>query len=172
MNAICHRDYTGNGPIQFYQYDDRIEILNPSGLYGKANRENFPRVNNYRNLVVAEGMKVLGFVNRFSRGVLQVQDQLEENGNGLPEFDLSLITAFLVTERISSIGAELERKAIEQGFLVVKESEVSYQKPSSMTENESETVMEEFKNPQNWGKMNKNLHSQQYYIRTIMLLSV
>ena len=49
----------------------------------------------------------------------------------------------------------MERKAIEQGFLVVKESEVSYQKPSSMTENESETVMEEFKNPQNWGKMNQ-----------------
>ena len=155
MNAICHRDYTGNGPIQFYQYDDRIEILNPGGLYGKANRENFPRVNDYRNLVVAEGMKVLGFVNRFSRGVLQVQDQLEENGNGLPEFDLSLITAFLVTERISSIGAELERKAIEQGFLVVKESEVSYQKPSSLTGNESETSMEGLKNPQNWGKMNQ-----------------
>ena len=147
MNAICHRDYTGNGPIQFYQYDDRIEILNPGGLYGKANRENFPRVNDYRNLVVAEGMKVLGFVNRFSRGVLQVQDQLEENGNGLPEFDLSLITAFLVTERISSIGAELERKAIEQGFLVVKESEVSYQKPSSMTENESETVINDSQKP-------------------------
>ena len=107
----------------------------------------------------------------FSRGVLQVQNQLEENGNGLPEFDLSLITAFLVTERISSIGAELERKAIKQGFLVVKESEVSYQKPSSMTENESETVMEEFKNPQNWGKMNKNLHSQQYYIRTSNLVT-
>ena len=50
-----------------------------------------------------------------------MQNQLEENGNGLPEFDLSLITAFLVTERISSIGAELERKAIEQGFEVVKE---------------------------------------------------
>ena len=54
----------------------------------------------------------------FSRGVLQVQNQLEENGNGLPEFDLSLITAFLVTERISSIGAELERKTIEQKYSI------------------------------------------------------
>ena len=78
-------------------------------------------------------------MNRFSRGVLQVQDQLEENGNGLPEFDLSLITAFLVTERISSVGKELEQKAIEQGFLVVKESDVDYQKPSKMRENESKT---------------------------------
>lgn len=72
MNAICHRDYEGNGPVQFYQYDDRIEIMNPGGLYGKATPENFPFVNDYRNGVVAEGMKVLGFVNRYSRGVQAV----------------------------------------------------------------------------------------------------
>ena len=118
MNAVCHRDYTGNGPVQFYQYDDRIEILNPGGLYGKANAENFPRVNDYRNLVVAEGMKVLGFVNRFSRGVLQVEDALEENGNGLPKFDLTLVSAFWVTEYRSPRGEELENKAIELGLLI------------------------------------------------------
>jgi hypothetical protein len=33
-----------------------------------ANEENFPNVNDYRNIVVAEAMKVLGFVNRHSRG--------------------------------------------------------------------------------------------------------
>lgn len=146
MNAVCHRDYTGNGPVQFYQYDDRIEILNPGGLYGKANPDNFPRVNDYRNLVIAEGMKVLGFVNRFSRGILQVQDQLEENGNGLPEFDLGLITAFLVIERISPIGVELEKKAIEQGFLISKEVE----------ENDSKNSTKEYKNLQKWRKMNQN----------------
>ena len=121
MNAICHRDYTGNGPVQFYQYDNRIEILNPGGLYGKANAGNFPKVNDYRNLIVAEGMRVLGFVNRFSRGVLQVEDSLEENGNGLPVFDLELDSAFLVTEYKSNRGEILEKKAIEQG-LILKEN--------------------------------------------------
>lgn len=66
MNAVCHRTYESNGPIQFYQYDDRIEIMNPGGLYGKGQRGNFPLVNDYRNPIVAEAMKVLGFVNRFS----------------------------------------------------------------------------------------------------------
>lgn len=47
MNAVCHRDYESNGPIQFYQYDNRIEILNPGGLYGKATPQNFPWVNDY-----------------------------------------------------------------------------------------------------------------------------
>ena len=101
MNAICHRDYEGNGPIQFYQYDDRIEILNPGGLYGKATPENFPYVNDYRNGVVAEGMKVLGFVNRYSRGIQAVQDELKESGNGEAEFNLNLGTAFLVIEQLS-----------------------------------------------------------------------
>lgn len=108
MNAICHRDYEGNGPVQFYQYDDRIEIMNPGALYGKATPENFPYVNDYRNGVVAEGMKVLGFVNRYSRGVQAVQDELRNNGNGEADFHLHLGTAFLVIERISKFAESLE----------------------------------------------------------------
>lgn len=102
MNAICHRDYEGHGPIQFYQYDDRIEIMNPGGLYGKVTPQNFPTVNDYRNPVVAEGLKVLGFVNRFSRGVMRVETELAENGNGKPDFRLDLVTAFMVVEHIST----------------------------------------------------------------------
>lgn len=82
MNAICHRTYESNGPIQFYQYNDRIELMNPGGLYGKVNAQNFPFVNDYRNPVIAEAMKVLGFVNRFSRGIIRVKEELKENGNG------------------------------------------------------------------------------------------
>ena len=102
MNAICHRDYEGNGPVQFYQYDDRIEIMNPGGLYGKVTPQNFPNVNDYRNPVVAEALKVLGFVNRFSRGVLKVKTELKENGNGEPTFSLDLITAFLAEVFLSA----------------------------------------------------------------------
>ena len=70
-------------------------------------------------------MRVLGYVNRYSWGVLEVQDRLEENGNGLPEFDLDLITAFLVKERISPRGMEAKQNAIAQGYLV----EENQQKP-------------------------------------------
>ena len=47
-------------------------------------------------------MKVLGYVNRFSRGVYRVQKELEENGNGKASFDFLLITAFRVVEPIST----------------------------------------------------------------------
>lgn len=48
--------------------------------------------------MIAEALRVLGFVNRFSRGVQRVQDDLVANGNGMPQFDLSLVTAFRVIE--------------------------------------------------------------------------
>ena len=136
MNAICHRDYTSNGPIQFYQYDDRIEIMNHGGLYGRANEQNFPNVNDYRNIVVAEAMKVLGFVNRHSRGVLRVQKDLKANENGEAVYDFSYQTAVVVTENKSPRGELATEEAIANGFLMEngeKRSEKGSQKRSDLT---------------------------------------
>ena len=152
MNAICHRDYTSNGPIQFYQYDDRIEIMNHGGLYGRANEQNFPKVNDYRNIVVAEAMKVLGFVNRHSRGVLRVQKDLKANENGEAVYDFSYQTAVMVTENKSPRGERATAEAIANGFLTEADlqkrsekgsdltifGEKPSQKPSNMTENADE----------------------------------
>lgn len=138
INAICHRDYEGNGPVQFYQYDDRIEIMNPGGLYGKATPENFPYVNDYRNGVVAEGMKVLGFVNRYSRGVQAVQDELKTNGNGEADFKLHLGTAFLVVERIANAEPIKEtQKPIKEAEKPIKET----QKPIKETKKSLREVL-------------------------------
>ncbi|HKL91910.1 MAG TPA: ATP-binding protein [Bacteroidales bacterium] len=57
------------------------EIQNPDGLYGKVSPANFPNVSDYRNPFIAEAMKILGYVNRFSRGIYRVQKKLVENGN-------------------------------------------------------------------------------------------
>lgn len=101
MNAVMHRDYHSNTPIRLYQYDDRIEIMNAGGLYGNARPENFPNVNDYRNPIVAEAMKVLGYVNRFSRGVVRVNQELIDNENGEARFNFELMTAFEVTVKLS-----------------------------------------------------------------------
>ncbi|MBS1590284.1 MAG: putative DNA binding domain-containing protein [Bacteroidetes bacterium] len=101
MNAVMHRDYQSNMPIRLYQFDDRIEIMNAGGLYGNARPENFPNVNDYRNPVIAETMKVLGYVNRFSRGVSRVNEELQDNDNGKAIFNFDLITVFEVTVKSS-----------------------------------------------------------------------
>lgn len=85
-NAVLHRNYESNTPVRFYLFDDRIEIQSPGGLYGEATPENFPRQNSYRNPVLAEALKTLGFVNRFGYGVQRAQKALEDNGNPPAEF--------------------------------------------------------------------------------------
>ncbi|MCO5235396.1 MAG: putative DNA binding domain-containing protein [Chitinophagaceae bacterium] len=96
MNAVMHRSYESNAPAYIYEFSDHIEIINPGGLFGEATPENFPNASDYRNVVVAEAMKVLGYVNRFNYGVKRAKDELMRNGNGEPDFDLSLITKFKV----------------------------------------------------------------------------
>jgi len=87
MNAVMHRNYDSNTPIRFYAFTDHIEIQSPGGLYGEATPKNFPTRNSYRNPVIAEAMKSLGFVNRFGYGVQRAQALLAQNGSPPAEFE-------------------------------------------------------------------------------------
>ncbi|SUB88732.1 Uncharacterized protein conserved in archaea [Porphyromonas macacae] len=150
-------------PIQFYEYDDRIEIQNPGGLYGKVSPDNFPNVSDYRNPFIAEAMKVLGYVNRFSRGVYRVQKELEENGNGQASFDFSLITAFRVVENVS-------QKYFEEGF----GGETTQEKHRKNPRNIEDEILDEIKNfPQVTRKdlakrLNRTEDSIRYYLRKMV----
>ncbi|HVR38043.1 MAG TPA: ATP-binding protein, partial [Thermoanaerobaculia bacterium] len=64
----------------------RLEIQSPGGLYGEASPANFPQQTSYRNPVIAEAMKELGYVNRFGRGVIRAQDALKRNDSRPAEF--------------------------------------------------------------------------------------
>jgi len=97
MNAIMHRNYESNSPIYIYEFQDRIEIINPGGLYGDVTVDNFPNTSDYRNVVLAESMKRLGYVNRFNYGIRRSIDELIKNGNGEPIFNITLVTKFKVT---------------------------------------------------------------------------
>lgn len=81
LNAVMHRNYQSNTPIRLYWFADHIEITNPGGLYGDAATGVFPERNDYRNPVVAEAMRALGYVNRYGQGVLRAQKALQDNAN-------------------------------------------------------------------------------------------
>jgi ATP-dependent DNA helicase RecG len=99
MNAIMHRSYETTTPVRIYWFEDRVEIHSPGGLYGEATPENFPAQTAYRNPVLAEAMKVLGFVNRFGRGVAVARAELARNGNPAPDFLLDDPQRVVVTVR-------------------------------------------------------------------------
>lgn len=99
MNAVMHRNYDSNSPIRFYAFSDHLEIQSPGGLYGEATPENFPYRNSYRNPVIAEAMKSLGFVNRFGYGVQRAQALLLQNGNPPAEFEFDEHTVLVKVYR-------------------------------------------------------------------------
>jgi ATP-dependent DNA helicase RecG len=99
LNAVMHRDYQSNTPVRFYWFSDRIEIQSPGGLYGEVTPETLTRRNSYRNPVVAEAMKALGYVNRFGYGIQRAQALLREGGNPPPEFVFEDQRAVLVIIR-------------------------------------------------------------------------
>ena len=87
LNATMHRVYEGtNSPVRINWFVDRVEILNPGGLYGQVTPENYERVSDYRNPVIAEAMKVLGYVERFGTGIARANAALRANYNPPAQF--------------------------------------------------------------------------------------
>jgi ATP-dependent DNA helicase RecG len=88
-NAVLHRSYeVTHAPVGFYWFDDRIEIHNPGGPYGRVTVDNFgrPGVVDYRNPNLATILKVFGFVQRYGRGIDTAKRAMRDNGNPEPEF--------------------------------------------------------------------------------------
>lgn len=99
LNAVMHRTYEGtSSPVRINWFHDRVEIQNPGGLYGQVTPENYRRVSDYRNPVLAEAMKVLGYVERFGVGIARADAALAGNGNPPAEFVFEA-THVLVTVR-------------------------------------------------------------------------
>ncbi|TWB45427.1 ATP-dependent DNA helicase RecG [Nitrospirillum pindoramense] len=88
-NALIHRNYEGTAaPVRLHWYDDRIEILSPGGPYGMVTIETFgqPGATDYRNPMIAEAAKSMGFVHRFGSGIARAREALKTNGNPAPQF--------------------------------------------------------------------------------------
>jgi ATP-dependent DNA helicase RecG len=99
LNAVVHRTYEGTGaPVRINWFRDRVEIQNPGGLYGQVTPENYLHVSDYRNPVLAEAMKILGYVERFGVGIARAEAALHRNGNPPLDFVFEA-THVLVTVR-------------------------------------------------------------------------
>jgi len=101
LNAVMHRNYQSNTPVRFYWFSDHIEIQSPGGLYGEVTPETLTQANSYRNPVIAECMKSLGYVNRFGYGIQRAQALLEQNGNPPPEFQITQHTVSVIIRKKS-----------------------------------------------------------------------
>lgn len=90
-NAIMHRTYEAtNAPVRVYWYNDRIEVLNPGGVFGEITSENFGEsgLTDYRNPNLADAMRTFELVQRFGLGIPIARRLLAEAGHPKPEFEI------------------------------------------------------------------------------------
>ena len=90
VNALVHRDYsihTEGMPIQILMFENRLEIRNPGGIYGRIKMDQLGKVQpDTRNPVLASALEVLGITeNRYS-GIPTIRRELEAYHLREPEF--------------------------------------------------------------------------------------
>lgn len=90
INALVHRDYsihTEGMPVQIIMYEDRMEIRNPGGIYGRLRIDQLGKVQpDTRNPVLASELEVLRITeNRYS-GIPTILKELEKYNLAAPEF--------------------------------------------------------------------------------------
>ena len=90
LNALIHRDYsihTEGMPIQLIMFEDRIEIHNPGGLYGRITIDQLGKIQpDTRNPVLASALETLGIIeNRYS-GIPTIRMEMEKYNLRQPEF--------------------------------------------------------------------------------------
>ncbi len=88
-NAVIHRNYEGTAaPVRLSWFDDRLEITSPGGRYGIVTIETFGRegITDYRNPVLGEAAKAMGFIQRFGSGIPRANAALARHGNPPAEF--------------------------------------------------------------------------------------
>lgn len=93
LNALVHRDYsfhTEGMPIQLTIFQDRLEVTNPGGLYGRITVDTLCKVQpDTRNPVLATALELLKITeNRYS-GIPTIRREMSERGLPAPVFENS-----------------------------------------------------------------------------------
>lgn len=90
VNALVHRDYsihTEGMPIQIIMYEDRMEIHNPGGIYGRIRVDQLGKMQpDTRNPILASTLEILEITeNRYS-GIPTIRKEMEKYHLAAPEF--------------------------------------------------------------------------------------
>jgi len=90
LNALIHRDYsvhTDRSPIRLVMYEDRLELENPGGLYGRITVDDLGKASaDTRNPYMAGALEIMiNTENRFS-GIPTIVAELKKAGMPAPVF--------------------------------------------------------------------------------------
>lgn len=93
-NAVYHKNYELNEPIEIRVYNDKIEIISYNGVDSSLKQKDFDeakiKARRYRNRKIGEFLKDLGLTEGRATGVPTIHNTLKNNQSPKPSFDLDL----------------------------------------------------------------------------------
>lgn len=127
INALVHRDYsihTEGMPIQILMFEDRMEIRNPGGIYGRIKINQLGKVQpDTRNPVLATALEVLGITeNRYS-GIPTIRKEMAAYDLKEPEFADErgcFVVRFYKEHRIKQIKTQEQNEDVKNLLLFCK----------------------------------------------------
>ena len=101
VNAVFHKSYREQEPVEIRIYVDSIQILNYPGLAKWINLERFAegriKGRKYRNRRIGELFKEIDLSEKKGTGIPKILRELKKNGSPRPEFDMDDDRTYLNT---------------------------------------------------------------------------
>ena len=101
VNAVLHKNYKEDVPVEIRIYLDQIQIINFPGPDHYIDMEKFAagkvRARRYRNPKIGEFFKEIDLSEKKSTGISKILRELKRNGSPLPEFETDADRTYMIT---------------------------------------------------------------------------
>ncbi|MCM1266900.1 MAG: hypothetical protein NC302_03270, partial [Bacteroidales bacterium] len=101
VNAVLHKNYKEDVPVEIRIYVDQIQIINFPGPERYIDMEKFAagkiRARRYRNPKIGEFFKEIDLSEKKSTGISKILHELGKNGSPLPEFETDADRTYMIT---------------------------------------------------------------------------
>ena len=118
VNAVLHKNYREDVPVEIRIYLDQIQIINFPGPDRYIDMEKFAagkvRARRYRNPKIGEFFKEIDLSEKKSTGITKILRELRRNGSPLPEFETDADRTYMITTIRQREGFEVENKNFGQ----------------------------------------------------------
>ena len=100
VNAVLHKNYKEDVPVEIRIYIDQIQIINFPGPEHYIDMEKFAagkvRARRYRNPKIGEFFKEIDLSEKKSTGISKILRELKRNGSPLPEFETDSDRTYMI----------------------------------------------------------------------------
>ncbi len=118
VNAVLHKNYREDVPVEIRIYLDQIQIINFPGPDRYIDMEKFAagkiRARRYRNPKIGEFFKEIDLSEKKSTGITKILWELRRNGSPLPEFETDADRTYMITTIRQREGFEVENQNFAQ----------------------------------------------------------